>query len=156
MESWLNSPIADGRQPCHRPSPTVTDNMKTRINSLIADGRLPCHRPSPTTTDYMETRINSLFHWDVVFKTSNNFITLKLKSYKTFSEHSSFFQLIRINSSIADGHRPCHRPSPTTTDYMETRINSSIADGRRPCHRPSPTVTDHMETRINSSIADGC
>ena len=32
-----------------------------------------------------------LFHWDVVFKTSNNFITLKLKSYKTFSEHSSFF-----------------------------------------------------------------
>ena len=33
----------------------------------------------------------TLFHWDVVFKTSNNFITLKLKSYKTFSEHSSFF-----------------------------------------------------------------
>ena len=32
-----------------------------------------------------------LFHWDVVFKTSNNFITLKLKSYKTFWEHSSFF-----------------------------------------------------------------
>ena len=61
----------------------------------------------------------TLSHWDIVFKTSNNFITLKLKSYKTFSEHSSFFSrykrmtMYRVKCKVFFASTTLLLPKPT-------------------------------------------